>query len=55
MKDLIEDFHEDDVEIARIPTIERDLDRIHLARDKFRSEVRKFLESFEESLDHATV
>ena len=55
VKDLIEDFCEDDVEIARIPTIERDLDRIQLARDKFRSEVRKFLEYFEESLDHATV
>ena len=55
VKDLIEDFHEDDVEIARIHTIERDLDRIQIARDKFRSEVRKFLECFEESLDHATV
>ena len=40
------DLGEDDVDPARVPTVERDLGRILDKRDDFRSEVRNFLEDY---------
>jgi hypothetical protein len=35
VKDSLDDFHEDDVDIPRIATVERDLDRIQIGRNEF--------------------
>ena len=51
VRDYIGDFEEDDVELMRVPTVERDLDRILEKRDDFRSCVREFLEDYSEQLD----
>ena len=48
---IIEDLEENDIDAARVPTVERDLDRILEKRDEFRTEVRNFIEDFNDTLD----
>ena len=47
----MDDLGEEDVDPARVPTVERDLDRILDKRDDFRSEVRNFLEDYSDHLE----
>ena len=51
VQDDIEEFTEDDIDLARIPTVERDLDRILEKRNEFRNGVRDFLEDYGEHIE----
>ena len=54
IRDHLEDLQEEDIDLVRLPTAERDLDRIQTERDKFRCSVRDFLEENNGDLDSAT-
>ena len=51
VKDYIADFEESDVDGLRVPSVERDLDKIQDKRDDFRNSVREFLEEYSDQLE----
>ena len=53
VRNHIGDFLEDDVDMIRVSTVERDLKDIQEERDEFRSSVEDFLEDYSDQLDTA--
>ena len=51
VKDDMDDLTEDDIDAARVSTVDRDLDRILEKRHEFRSGVREYLEEYNAHLE----